>query len=271
MRGKTLEAFPVSSATPSAVSLYCKFGSSKTAASWRPTLRPYTALDEGGNGDSSGKRCPQPQVQVDAGSQRVEGQLPDRTVAPSSTSSLSVDEGSMNDCIRDFLRWLNDDHFSGNLCATTHETQLMSVINDAAGIKITRCSAGELPAIRNPWGDRACPVTVVAAWCIDSSRLSWTCENWRSELCLQESLLICSTALQSGDGSKQHDARHLLICRFFADEQAVAGNIADGHYYVISCPSSVLPLRFATAVPTLSQPPWRLEHKQVMPLPGQID
>jgi hypothetical protein len=179
-----------------------------------------------------------------------------------------VDESTVSDCIQAFLAWLNDEDEYGNLSSMNCNSQLMSVINDRAGIEITRCSAGELPGIRNPWGDRACPVTVVAAWSVESEKLSWACENWKDDLCLQESLLICSIALQYDDTLKQHDNRYLLVCRFFANQQVIAGNSADGYYYVISCPSSVMPLRFASAVPTLSQPPWRLEHKQVLPLPG---
>lgn len=166
-----------------------------------------------------------------------------------------------------FLSWLNNNGDGRLHCPIADDchSALMSTVTGGSGITITRCGAGDLPGIRNPWGERACPVKTIAAWSIDERGFSWKSENWLAEVqksAHEESLLICSTSVPTADGKK-----YLLVCRFPAAQQSRSDSTTDGQYYVISCPSSVLPLRFATAVPTLGQQAWRLEHRHVMPLP----
>lgn len=193
----------------------------------------------------------------DAGGSRIED-----------SSDLSVEENDLTSCMASVLHWLNN--------CTTVEAQrqesksaLMSLIEERAGVNITMCSAGELPTMRTPWHDRThCPIKTVAVWSIQDRELCWTSENWRAELCSVENLLICSTVLRAGQQTACN--KYLVMCYVscFPADNVRYDCTADGKYYVISCPPSVLPLRFATIVPTQSQPRWRYEHTQVLPLPS---
>lgn len=208
------------------------------------------------------------------------------------SSRLAVDGFDEGSCIEELISWLNDDCEQLVRCPKAQEsrTALISAVTNVANmISIARCNATELSAMRSPWGDRACPVEPVAAWCTSDRSFGWRFENWRAELQTSnwqgENIIICSTILPRDDMLGSHwpvlgrskvntySEKYLLVCRFSLDHQVTAGSSVDsssqeGQCYAIACPPSVLPLRFATVVPTLGQPPWRLECKQVLPLPG---
>jgi len=211
---------------------------------------------------------------------------PDLPCAPTGHGSgLEVDGIDEGNCIEALLSWLNNDGDEVSVYSPmTHasRTALVSVVTEA--VNITRCSTSELPGMRTDWGDRACRVEAVAAWSVEDRALSWKFENWRMELQKsqhgEENLLICSALvppsetsvyssfswrrhLAEGDGAV--DKKYLLVCRFSAKHQSIADN--KGECYAISCPPNVLPLRFASVVPTSGQQScWSLDHRPVLPL-----
>jgi len=206
------------------------------------------------------------------------------------SSGLDVDGFDEGACIEALLGWLNNDGEQETCCPIAQEFDAALTSAATGLVNITMCSADELTAMRSPWGDRASRVEAVAAWCVDDGVFSWKFENWREELRnldgQEENLLICSTFApsdvrcgrdlaegRSGGNSQACSKKFLLVCRFsMVNEVAADGNsnedVSQERYYVISCPPSVLPLRFAAIVPTSGELPWRLEHRQVLPLPG---
>lgn len=196
-------------------------------------------------------------------------------------------------CIQALLDWLNNDGHQEFEQPMTEESRELILGIAADGVSVTSCNSDELPAMRTPWGERACRAEAVAAWCVDDPSSSWKLENWRAELQKfdgqQENLLICSAAVPSSERWRRHcgekrtaetadmtqasvrNMTHIFVCRFSLVPQALLGNNdsgpAGGQYYVISCPPNVLPMRLATIASGSGQPPWRLEHKQVLPLP----
>jgi len=200
--------------------------------------------------------------------------------APMGGSGLEVDGMDEGACIEALLSWLNNDGDEVLVYSPmTHasRTALVSVVTEA--VNITRCSTLELPGIRTDWPlpfDH-CRVEAIAAWSVEDRALSWKFENWRMELQKsqhgEENLLICSALvppdgtwgrhLAEGDGAG--NKKYLLVCRFSARHQGIANN--KGEYYAISCPPNVLPLRFASVVPTSGQQScWSLDHRPVLPL-----
>lgn len=193
------------------------------------------------------------------------------------TTGLEVDGIDEGACIEALLGWLNNDGDEVSVYSPmTYVSRIALVSAVTEAVNITRCSTLELPGIRTDWGDRACRVEAVAAWSVEDRALSWKFENWRIELQKSqhegENLLICSALVPSVGGWGRHLAKgdgagnkkYLLVCRFSARHQGIADN--KGEYYAISCPSNVLPLRFASIVPTSGQSCWRLDHRPVLPL-----
>lgn len=221
---------------------------------WRRPRPSPTAQSPGsqsveGIGSDTDKRAPEidrPEVQTES--------------QPS--ISLLVDSLHESACIEALLRWLNSQP-DGGIPHPMTEPSCTSLVSAVAGVvNITSCDVGELSAMRCPWGDRSCCIEPIAAWSTDDGAFCWRLENWRTEMQKvegqEEKLLLCSTFAPSEYGSK----KYMLVCRFSFLHQATLGQC-----YVISCPPSVLPLRFASIAPKFGQELWKLQHQQVLPLP----
>lgn len=257
---------------------------------WKPTLRPpkstasSTLQQPAAEVESKltsvmglGEAEPSSKLDDPTGLDREDGTDADNQVRlPSGLEVDGIDEGA---CIEALLSWFNDDRGDEVLVYSpmTHasRTALVSAVTEA--VNITRCSTVELPGIRTDWGDRACRVEAIAAWSVEDRALSWKFENWRMELQEskhgEENLLICSALVppdrtwgrQLAAGGDSGNKKYLLVCRFSASHQGIADN--KGEYYAISCPPNVLPLRFASVVPTSGQQSrWSLDHRPVLPL-----
>lgn len=277
------------------------------AATWKPTLRHeskgYASKDAGYSTSTAPVRtAPGPQgpgrpVSRGGDSWHWRPKPPDKGGGSKASAQMDLklaeclplsspeahgpEEGA---CLEALLSWLNNDMAQLVRSPAAQEFRRSSlatvkgVVND---IHVTRCTEGELPSMRSPWGDRTRYVEVVAAWDVSNAAFSWRLENWHAEMqradCPEVCLLICSTAVPSaapvGSGDRNTGKEHLLICRFSSDHEAIeaSGVNSDfplGQFYVISCPASVRPLRFVSMVPTSGLPLWRVEHKQVLPLPS---
>jgi hypothetical protein len=201
-------------------------------------------------------------------------------------SSLQVDDLDQEVCLEALLNWLNHDEsplMRSPLAQAARAVSFMSRVRDVGeNINIIRCSEGGLSSVRNSQSTHTARVEVIAAWSVDDGAFSWRFENWLAELQSsarkEVSFLLCSAMLASSGnwtqqlaGENQTCKKHVLVCSFSPTqdkgEQHIESSIMQ-QYYGIACPPSVLPLRFASLLPRGGQTQWRLEHRQVLPLPG---
>jgi hypothetical protein len=206
---------------------------------------------------------------------------PDACIGTSASCNTDAHTCCEDACLGALLGWVNKEGSQEVDQLLTMESQSELISNVTGALSITRCSAQELPGIQSPWGDRACQVEVVAVWSVHDQAFSWRFENWCLELQKRDSqlenLLVCSVSAPSGErcveASELHgcNQRYLLVCRFQWVHQAKPTDdcAPQQEYYVISCPPSVVPLRFSTIAPTSGQLPWKFVHRHVLPLPSQ--
>jgi len=179
--------------------------------------------------------------------------------------------------------WMNNDGNQDVQNPLTHGSLAALIPAITGTVNVTRCNKDELSGIQTSWSDqnRACGVEAIAVWSVSGQSFSWKSENWRvgqhqNQNRREENLMIFSTVVPSGESKEQtSNKKYLLVCRFIWLHEVTGSEKSDsccspqGQYYVISCPPSVLPLGFATIVPTCGQLPWKLDQRQVLPLPGQ--
>lgn len=264
----------------------------RTAPSPKGPGRPESRIGDGSGGGSAkmhANRGRPPEAVSSAQTADVDESGPSASAESSQSSGSDARDFDADACVEALLVWLNNAGNQGLDHPMTEEATELLVSTVAEGVSVTICSSGELSAMRTPWGDRACRAEAVAAWCADDHTSSWKLDNWRADLQRldgrQENLLICSVAVPSGDRWRRHlserrvadsadasqanirNTTYILVCRFDLVHQALENkdesSTGQGQYCVISCPPNVLPMRFATS----GQPRWRLEHKQVLPLP----
>lgn len=191
-----------------------------------------------------------------------------------SATLLDVDELVPNTCIEAFLGLLNNDGNQDTPKSMTQELQSSFVSTVIEALNITKCSEDELAGIRNPWGNRVCHANALAVWSVSDHSFSWKSDGWFDEHRKLErqakNLLICSTMMPLGENSHGRigDKEYLYVCSFsWCHGDDKSNSDPAGHFYVISCPPHVRPLRLASIVQTAGHLPWTLDQKHVLPLP----
>jgi hypothetical protein len=184
--------------------------------------------------------------------------------------------------VQALLSWLGDDDDLGLENTMAEEDRTILVSGVSQNMRATACSESDLSGMRKPWGDLAYGVQPIAAWSVTDSTDIWKADNWRTDLHrwdapTAEHLLICSivttaSAQCHGEAScvDANPNKFILACRLcFAEDNKQRGENAalQGQYCVIACPPNVRPLQFVTLVRDAGQQRWKLDHKQVSPLP----
>jgi hypothetical protein len=173
--------------------------------------------------------------------------------------------------IKTLLSWLNYDdpqRFENPISQDTRSA-LLSVVE--ASVSVIACSENDLPGMRKPWGDDVLRTQAVAAWTMEESTTSWKSDDWRMDLRALDAPAVEYLMFFSIEFHRKEEFKDVSIGKKFV----VACHLSsarqnfkpDPQYFVISCPSNISPLQFATISCVGDQTEWCSDNKLVLPLP----